>query len=332
MADRVLVSGVSGYIGQHCAAELLNRGFEVVGTVRSLAKVETTRSAIAAAAPVDRFTCVEADLLSDSDSDSGWAEALHGCGSVMHVASPFILAAPKDDNALIAPAVDGTRRVIKAAQDANVRRMVLTSSTFAMIAGRGTGRFGPETWSDTDARIGTYAKSKTLAERAAWAETVGSAMELVVINPGAVYGPALGAQVDSESMSLMTNLIGGRIPMLPDIAMGMVDVRDVARLHAEALTSPAAAGHRFIAATAEPVSMMHFATVLRDAGYAKVPSRKAPNAALRVMSMFDRQTRGMVPFLGQKASFDNQATFAILDWKPTPIETSIVEMAASITG
>jgi len=98
------------------------------------------------------------------------------------------------------------------------------------------------------------------------------------------------------------------------------------------MTTSAAAGQRFIAATAEPVTMSHFAEVLRDAGYSKVPSRKAPNVAIKLMSLFDRQAKGMLPTLGKKAAFDNHATFDTLDWQPTPMETSIKEMAASISG
>jgi dihydroflavonol-4-reductase len=328
MAERVLLTGISGYIGQYCGAELLNQGFEVVGTLRSLAKADDTRAAIAAVAPVEKLTFVEADLL----SDEGWDEAMQGCTYVLHVASPFVLAEPKDESELITPAVEGTRRVIRAAQKAGVRRLVLTSSTVAMITGKPSGRYGTDAWSDAGANIGAYAKSKTLAERTAWELTAGGGMELVVVNPGAVFGPSLGAKIDGQSVALMTDMIGGKMPMIPDVAMGMVDVRDVARLHVAAMTADRAAGQRFIAASAEPVSMTYFAEVLRDAGYSKVPSRKAPNVAIKLMSLFDRQAKGMLPSLGKKAAFDNQSTFDILDWQPTPMETSIKEMAASISG
>ena len=328
MAERVLVTGISGYIGRHCAAELLNQGFEVVGTVRSKSKADATRAAIAEVAPVDGLTFVEADLL----ADEGWGEAMKGCTYVLHVASPFVFAEPKDENEMIRPAVEGTRRVIKAAQEAGVRRMVLTSSTFAMIAGKETGRYGSDSWSDTNGNIGAYAKSKTIAEKAAWEAAAGGEMELTVINPGAVYGPSLGSEVSGESLTFMRDIIGGKMPMVPDIAMGMVDVRDVARLHVAAMTEADAAGQRFIAATAEPIEMGYFTQVLRDAGYPKAPSRKAPNAVIKLMSLFDRQAKGMVPFLGRKAAYDNRSTFDILDWQPTPIETSIREMAASISS
>ena len=327
MGERVLLTGVTGYIGQHCAAELLKQGFEVVGTVRSRAKADATRAAIAKAAPVDRLSFVEADLL----SDKGWDEAMKGCTFVLHVASPFVLAEPKDEKELIVPAVEGTKRVVAAARRAGVKRLVLTSSTFAIIAGKDSGRYGPDAWSDTGANIGAYAKSKTLAERAAWAAAKGGAMELTVIAPGAVFGPSLGAKMDGQSVAMMTAMIGGKMPMVPDMAMGMVDVRDVARLHVKAMTAEGAAGRRFIAASAEPVEMATVASVLKKAGYSKAPSRKAPTVLLRAMGLFDREVRGMLPFIGRAASFDNSATFEALQWKPTPIETSFREMAAAIS-
>jgi len=325
--ERVLVTGVTGYIGQHCAAELLRQGYEVVGTIRSRSKADTTRSAIARAADVENLSFAEADLL----SDKGWSEAMKGCTYVLHVASPFLMAEPKDENELIAPAVEGTRRVIGAAQLAGVKRLVLTSSTFAIIAGKDSGQYGPGDWSDTDANIGAYAKSKTLAERAAWESAKGGNMELTVINPGAVFGPSLGAKIDGQSVTMMTKMITGKIPMIPDMAMGMVDVRDVAKLHVAAMTAKGAAGKRFIACTAEPVEMATVAQVLREAGYKKAPSMKAPTFLLKFMSKFDPEAKGMLPFVGRKASYDNSATFNVLKWKPTPMATSFREMAASIS-
>jgi len=324
--ERVLLTGVTGYIGQHCAAELLRQGFEVVGTIRSRTKADATRTALAKVAPVDRLGFVEADLL----SDKGWDEALQGCTFAMHVASPFVLAEPKDENEMITPAVEGTLRVIAAAQRARVKRMVLTSSTFAMIAGKDTGRYGPDAWSDTNANIGAYAKSKTLAERAAWTAAKDGDMELTVIAPGAVFGPSLGAALEGQSVTMMAAMIGGKMPMIPDMSMGMVDVRDVARLHVKAMKADGAAGRRFIAASAEPIEMATMADVLRRAGYTKVPSRRAPTFLLRIMGMFDREVRGMLPFIGKVASYDNSATLDLLQWTPTPIETSFREMAAAL--
>jgi dihydroflavonol-4-reductase len=324
--EKVLVTGVTGYIGQHCAAELLRGGYDVVGTVRSRAKADATRAALSRVAPIDRLSFAEADLL----SDGGWADALQGCSYVLHIASPFVLAEPRDEHELIGPAVEGTTRVIAAAQRAGVKRLVLTSSTFAIIAGKPTGEYGPADWSDPDAEIGAYAKSKTLAERAAWQAAARGQMELTVINPGAVFGPSLGAQMDGQSVAMMTKMIQGKIPLIPDMALGMVDVRDVATLHVAAMTARGAAGARFIACTAQPIEMATVAEVLRAAGYTKAPSRKAPTVLLKVMSRFDREAKGMVPFLGRKATLDISATLNVLRWKPTPMADAFRAMAAAL--
>jgi len=325
--EKVLVTGITGYIGEHCAAELLREGYEVVGTVRSLAKADATRKAISKVAQTDNLTFVEADLL----SDKGWDDAMQGCSYVLHVASPFFLKEPQNENELIAPAVDGTLRVIKAAKSAEVKRLVLTSSTFAIIAGKETGKYGPQDWSDTNKNIGAYAKSKTLAERAAWAEVKGSNLELAVINPGAVFGPPIGSKDGAQNVAMMADMIAGKMPMIPDMAMGMVDVRDVAKLHIAAMTKSGASGKRFIACTAEPIEMSTVTQVLRDAGYSKAPARKAPTFLLKFMGIFDKQVKGMLPFIGKKASYDNSETFEILEWKPTPMSQSFKEMASAIT-
>jgi len=325
--EKVLVTGITGYIGEHCAAALLREGYEVVGTVRSLAKADATRKAISKVAQTDNLTFVEADLL----SDKGWNDAMQGCSYVLHVASPFFLKEPQNENELIAPAVDGTLRVIKAAKSAEVKRLVLTSSTFAIIAGKETGKYGPQDWSDTNKDIGAYAKSKTLAERAAWAEVKGGNLDLTVINPGAVFGPPIGSKDGAQNIAMIADMIAGKMPMIPDMAMGMIDVRDVAKLHIAAMTKSGASGKRFIACTAEPIEISTITQVLRDAGYSKAPARKAPTFLLKFMGIFDKQVKGMLPFIGKKASYDNSETFEILEWKPTPMSQSFKEMASAIT-
>ena len=249
----------------------------------------------------------------------------------MHIASPFSFTEPKDENELITPAVEGTKRVIAAAQRSVIKRMVLTSSTVAIIAGKDTGKYGPNDWSDVNANIGAYAKSKTLAERAAWEAVKGAEMELTVINPGGVFGSSLGAKIDGQSVSMMTDMITGKVPMIPDMAMGMVEVRDVAKLHVAAMTANGAAGQRFIASTAEPVEMATLAKVLREAGYNKAPKIKAPTFLIKIMGLFDRDAKGMIPFIGKKAALDNSATLKVLNWKPTPMADSFKEMAAAIS-
>ena len=322
---KVLLTGITGYIGQHCATELLNQGYEVLGTFRSKSKADATKSAVAKVTSTENLSFVELDLM----SDIGWSEAMKDCQFVIHMASPFFLKEPADENELLEPAVKGTLRVIEAAKKAGIKRLVLTSSTFAIIAGKETGKYGPEDWSDTNADIGAYAKSKTLAERAAWVAIKDSEIELTVINPGAVFGPSLQAD-DGQNMKMMKDMIAGKVPMYPDMAMGMIDVRDVAKLHVAALNVSDAAGKRFIACSEEPIEMATLCGVLKSAGYKRVPSIKAPTFLLKFISLFDREAKGMIPFIGKKASYDISATLNILKWEPTDMPTSFKEMAASI--
>jgi len=325
--ELVLVTGISGYVGQHTAAELLKAGYRVRGTVRDEAKSASVLKNLEGVAETKNLEFVIADLL----NDKGWDDAVKGCAFVLHIASPFVLAVPKDENELIAPAVEGTQRVLNAAKRAGVKRVVLTSSVVAMTSGRASGNYGTDSWSDLTANIGAYAKSKTLAEQAAWELVKDSDMELVAINPGFMLGPAIGKSGDGQSIAMIAGLISGKLPMVPQVAMGMVDVRDVAKLHVAAMKDKKSAGKRYIASTAEPVAMSKLAATLRGAGYSKVPSIKAPNFMIKMMGLFDREAKGMVSELGRMISYDISDTVDSLNWEPTPIDKSVLEMAASIS-
>ncbi|MDJ0837742.1 MAG: aldehyde reductase [Acidobacteriota bacterium] len=332
MTETVLVTGISGYIGLHCAAELLRAGYRVRGSVRSLGKEQEVRETIAAAnIDATELEFVELDLT----RDEGWAEVTTGCDYVMHVASPFMIANPKHEDEMIVPAVDGTLRALRAAQSAGVKRVVLTSSVLSMMGSMKEGEFGPGSWTDTGSRkISTYTKSKTLAEKAAW-DYVNSlpedeAFELVVVNPGGVIGPPLGRNVSGQTMTMVGNMITGKMPMVPKAAFPMVDVRDVAKIHLNAMIHEKAAGRRIIAALSEPVSFLDMARMLKDGGYKRVGTRPAPNFMLRLLSLFDREAKGLVGMLGMNLSSDNATARELFRWKPTPIEQSVLETAEAV--
>lgn len=327
----VLVTGVSGYLGQQCAAELLRQGYDVRGTVRSLAKADLVRSALAKVTDrADDLVFVEADLL----NDLGWADAMADVDFVLHVASPFIMGEPDHPDELIKPAVEGTTRVLNAAMAAGVQRTVLTSSTVAINSDRTSGTSGPGDWADPD-NVGTYAKSKILAERAAWdltrAQTGPAVMELTVINPGGIMGPSLTGETTGASTAMIADMIGGKMPMVPDISISMADVRDVAKMHVAAMTNPQAPGRRFVVASEKPIKMIDAAAALKRAGYEKVSTRRAPTLLLKMMAPFNSDVKGMISFLGKSVEIDNSETRAILRWEPTPFETSLTDMAASIS-
>ena len=327
MAERVLVTGVTGYIGQHCGAELLRQGYEVYGTIRSMEKAESVREGIAKVAPIDNLTFVAADLMSDLN----WQDVMSGCKYVLHVASPFIIANPDDESEMISPAVDGTLRVLKAAKAANVERVVVTSSLIAIIAGKSSGHYGTDSWSDPEAEIGTYAKSKVLAEKAAWSFAEEHDLDIAVINPGGVMGPSLTGQVDGESLTMISDIITGKYPLVPDISVGFIDVRDVAKLHVAAMTADKAKGKRFIASSDEPLHFTEITGILKTAGYKKASTIQAPKFLLRIMSLFDDQVKGLLPMVGQRQTVDNQETYEILSWDPTSMEKSLIETAESIS-
>jgi dihydroflavonol-4-reductase len=333
MTQTVFITGVSGYIGLHCAAEALKAGYRVKGSVRSRAKETEVRESLAAASiDTEHLEFVELDL----NSDQGWDKAVEGCSFMLHVASPFTIANPKSDAEVIGPAVEGTLRVLRASQKASVERVVLTSSILSMMGTMKTGTFGPEDWTDVnDPQISTYTRSKTLAEKAAWdfiEQQSGEApLELVVVNPGGVFGPPLGKNISGQTMQMVDQMLRGKMPMVPNAAFPMVDVRDVAQLHLQAMTKPEAKGQRFIAASEQPFGFARIAQVLKDEGYKGPSTRIAPSFLLRFLALFDREAKGTIGFLGMNPSSDNSKTRELFAWTPIPLEQSVVETAQKVS-
>lgn len=335
MSDKgvVLVTGGSGFVAAWCIVSLLRQGYAVRTTVRDPRREPAVRYAIGKAAdPGEQLRFFAADLL----DDAGWDAAMAGCDYVLHVASPVVLAEPKDPGTLIRPAREGARRVISAAIRAGVKRVVLTSSVAAASKpGARDWISDEETWTDlSQPGVGTYTRSKTLAERAAW-ELIESEGEgkttLTVINPTLVLGPVLSGDY-SESVQAIERLLAGRVPGLPRIGFNIVDVRDVAELHVRAMTDEGAAGERFIAA-GDYIWMGDMAALLRarlgDAA-ARVPTRKVPDLTLRLAGLFDKELRALGPRLGRKHDFSSAKARERLGWRPRPVEETIVDCAESL--
>jgi dihydroflavonol-4-reductase len=298
MTDTILLTGISGFIAKHIALKLLNAGYAVRGTVRTLNRADEVRAALKPyltdPAAMDHLTFATADL----ESDAGWTDAMAGITAVIHTASPFPIAQPKDEQILIRPAVEGTRRVLMAAKAAGITRVILTSSTVAIIDETVHGQQDENNWCNLDAPGTTaYAKSKTLAEREAWAIANAEGLHLTTINPGFVVGPPLDANFGS-SISVVQRFLKGRDPMLPKIGFAMVDVRDVADLHLCALQRPATTGNRY-AAVAGSMWMPDMGALLKAAYPARrIATRTAPRFLLRILSVFDPALRAIMPSLG----------------------------------
>ncbi len=332
MAERVLVSGGSGYIAGFLIRQLVSEGWRVHSTLRSLDREAALRQLLAV--NNDRLRFFAADL----NADAGWAEAMAGCTHVAHLASPLPAGVPKHADELIVPARDGALRALRAAKVAGVKRFVMTSSVAAISYGRGRGvhHFTEADWTVLDrpgvssSSVSPYIRSKTIAERAArdWVAKEGAGIEFCSINPSVVLGPVWSADY-SASVMLIQKLLDGSLRACPDFGFGVVDVRDVADLHVRALTAPGMAGERFIA-SGRFMKLREVADVLRAAlgpQARKVTTRDVPDWLVRVAAVFNPVARAVVSELGSVRHQDASHAKAVLGWATRPEEQSIVDTA-----
>lgn len=334
-AADVLVTGGTGYLAGRLIATLLGDGHAVRATVRSLDRAGAIREGLRANGIDDTgLEVVAADLT----SDEGWDLAMQGCTYVQHVASPFPARQPRDEDEVIRPAVDGTVRVLAAARQAGVRRVVFTSS-FAAIgySPKPDGTPYDETdWTDPTDEVGPYVRSKTLAERAVWdfCEHHPDAPEIAVVNPVGIFGPALGAD-HGTSVGIIANLLEGRPAVLPHASFAVVDVRDVAALLRTAMVHDAAAGRRFLAAAGQPVTLPWIADVLRSrlgAAAAHVPVETIDDDLVRQATTETPELEAFVGLLGPPKRLVTTTATEVLGWRPRPIEDTLVDTARGILG
>ena len=338
--ELVLVTGGSGFIGAHCILQLLNAGYQVRTTLRSLQREPEVRAMLQHGGisepdllSPDRLSFIAADL----ESDTAWPEAVAGCQYVLHVASPFPATVPKHEDELIIPAREGALRVLRASRDAGVKRVVLTSSFAAIGYGQPPQQapFNETNWTNLNGEdLTAYVKSKTIAERAAWdfIASEGGDLELSVVNPVGVFGPVLGPDY-STSILVVQRMMDGAIPGVPRIYFGAVDVRDVADLHLRAMTNPAARGERFLAVAGDFVSMLDIAKILKsrmgEAAH-RVPTRELPDFMVTMASLADPAIKQILPELGKHKNATNEKARRLLAWTPRSTEDSIVATAESL--
>ncbi|MBL8101121.1 MAG: aldehyde reductase [Anaerolineales bacterium] len=333
MSSPILVTGASGFLAIHTIVQLLQQGHKVRGTIRSLSKEVEVRETISKYVQAnDRLEIVPADL----EQDSGWDEAMKGVEYVLHVASPFPLFEPKHEDELIIPAVQGTLRVLRAANKAKVKRVVQVSSNAAISSGHeGENKiFTEEDWTNLD-RVGAYPKSKTLAERAAW-DFINSAentnqMELATINPPYILGPVPNKNFRT-SVELVRTYMLGQVPGVGRIKMGIVDVRDVAAAIILAMQTPEAAGNRFLCSGGtlwirEIAQILHKEYAKR--GY-KIPTLQFPTYLIRFIALFDKKISLVTSSLDWDYELSSEKAKRILKWQPRSNEEAILSMAESL--
>jgi dihydroflavonol-4-reductase len=332
MVETVLVTGGTGFVAGWCIVELLKRGYAVRTTLRSLSKQYAVSSVVASGgASADRLSFAEADLT----NDNGWDAAMTGCNYVLHVASPLGREAPRDRDALLAPARDGTLRVLRAAKNAGVTRVVMTSAATAARPPRDSNIVSNETvWADPeDSRFDAYRRSKILAERAAWdfVEGDGDSIQLTTILPGAIIGPVLSKE-NLGSVQLVKRLLEGRPGRVPRIGLWVVDVRDLADLHIRAMVSREAKRERFLA-VGDFMWMEDIAKTLRAQlgdQARKVPTQRLPDYVFRIMALFFPIMRSFTADLGRKNATSSAKARRVLGFSSRSRTTTIIDCAKSL--
>lgn len=304
MDETILVTGISGFVARHVALDLLRAGYVVRGTLRRLDRGAEVRAALAPhldAGPLSRLSFAQADL----GADAGWDAAMAGVDILVHTASPFPLVPPKDDDEVIRPALEGTLRVLGAAHAAGIRRVVLTSSSVAIVPPDRSGAYDETSWVDASAphRL-PYIRSKILAERAAWDFAAAKGLALTSINPGFVFGAPLG-DCDGTSVALVRRLMKGTDPLMAKVEYPVVDVTDIARMHLRAVQDPATAGKRYLGA-AGTLSFVQMGRILKAAHPTRrIATRAAPSFLLRLMALFDTSLAQILPSLDKKITVSN---------------------------
>ncbi|MBQ0990028.1 NAD-dependent epimerase/dehydratase family protein [Micromonospora sp. H61] len=328
----VLVTGATGHLGGHSVARLLDEGYRVRITVREPGQGDEVLDRVRQAGtnPDGRVEFRTAAL----SADEGWAEAVAGARYVLHHASPFPFTPPTDDDEVIRPARDGALRVLRAAREAGVRRVVLTSSYAAVgYTVKPDGQYTEADWTNVDDDIPAYHRSKTLAERASWDYVRNNGgVELSVVNPTGIFGPLLGSRV-SASTGLVQAFLQGAMPVVPRMHFGVVDVRDVVDLHLRAMLHPDAAGERFIGVSGRSISFLDLAKMLArhlPSLADRVPARELSDDEVREAAKTEPALREAAALQGQIPVISNDKARTVLGWRPRPVETTITDTADSL--
>jgi nucleoside-diphosphate-sugar epimerase len=334
MLKKVMVTGGTGFVGMHIILQLLQKGYEVKATVRSMKSKSAVIETLASngVTNLEKLSFAEADL----SKDDHWKEAMEDCDYVLSVASPVFMTIPEDEREAIRPAVEGIIRILKAARAANVKRVVMTSNFGAVgFSKKKSERATTEAdWTDPNLKgLSIYEKSKLLAERAAWDFITheGGELEFTTINPVAIFGPSLSSHV-SGSFMLFDMLFSGK--PFPNLPLNVVDVRDVADLHIRAMCTPCANGQRYIASSDGQISMSDIAGLVKEnyPEYAeRIAEKPIPNVLIHLAALVNARAREGALMLNINRKVSNAKAKKELGWEPTAsckevILTSVASM------
>ena len=330
LQEKVLVTGASGYIASHCILHLLNNGYKVKGSLRNLYREKEVRNSLGAVSNDQNLEFCKLDLL----KDEGWEKAAFDCDYLFHIASPCCINEPKNESEIIDPALEGTLRALKAANKSRVKKVVITSSIGSIAYGHNKSYCDPNDWTDISKNVGTYIKSKTMAEKAAWNfvnDQTDNSFVLTTIHPGMVFGPLLGNDKEGISANLVENMITGNFPALPDIYFTVVDVRDVAKLHLQSLTNKESDNKRIIATSQKAIPFIEISRILRELGFNKSPRILVPTKLIDFLAIFSRDMKN-TSFMIKRGCYEvnMSETISIFDWDPIPFRKTLADMTISL--
>ena len=320
----ILVTGGTSYIGKHVIAQLIEKDYLVRTTVRDKSKVEEIKI------DIEKHLNKQISLdvhIADLLNDDGWKDAIKGCDAIIHVAGPFPMSYEGGEKELTGPHQDGAMRVFRFAKDLGINRIVLTSSVASIwndSTVEDTVRYIDETsWSNlNDDNLDAYTKGKALKEKAAWdfvAEN--DSIKLTTILPSVVLGPGIGSPVRRGSMEYMLMLINKEMPVAPPLKHGIVDVRDVAKIHIDALENDESIGKRVII-TENTYWVRELSEMLNKHGH-NAPTFTPPVFLVKFLANFDKTIKPVKPLLGVDISFNTEVAKSVLKYDPIPIEKTI---------
>ena len=328
--EKVLVTGASGYIALHCINELLKEGYKVKGSLRDLKREDEVRKSLNPELKYENIEFCQLNLL----EDKGWENAASDCDYLLHIASPCFIEEPKDEKEMIEPARQGTLRALKAAQESNIKKVVLTASIGSIAYGHKKIICNTNDWTDISQDVGAYIKSKTIAERAAWEflnKQSKVSFKMTTIHPGMVFGPLLNNNLSGISASLISKMIEGKFPALPNIYFTVVDVRDIAQLHVKSLKNEESNNKRIIATSEEGMPFVEISMMLRDLGYTKSPKNIIPSKIINSLAAFNKgmKTTALMIERGQYGA-DISETISMFNWNPIPFKKTLEDMTHSL--
>ncbi|ASK32282.1 aldehyde reductase [Chryseobacterium sp. T16E-39] len=331
----VLVTGGTGFVAIHTILQLLQKGYRVRTTLRSLSRKDEILAMLtnAGLSSFENLEFIETDLLQDKN----WDEAVTKCTYVLHIASPIFLHLPKHEDEMIRPAVEGTVRILKAARNAGVQRVVMTSNFGAVGYSHKdpTRLITEKSWTDPNEKgLSAYNKSKILAERAAWdyIKNEGNGLELSVINPTAILGPSFTDKL-SSGFGLLKSMLDGSMKLIPNIELAIVDVRDLADLHIRAMEDPKANGERFLALSDGTMTLPEIADFLKKEMpevSQKISNKKVADWVIRFAAIFNSRAKAIAPLLGINRKASNAKAKNVLSWKPRTNKEAIIATVNSL--